>query len=96
MNQTDQTDALYCPKCQGAWRRIERNGVVIDQCEQCQGIFLDRGELEQLINAERNYYNPQPPAAGYPQQQQYQSGQGGFLGSLLGGHNSGRRYGGHH
>ncbi|MBX3104046.1 MAG: zf-TFIIB domain-containing protein [Cryobacterium sp.] len=95
MNQTDQTDTLYCPKCQGTWRRIERNGVVIDQCEQCQGIFLDRGELEQLINAERNYYNSQPPAAGYPQQQ-YPSGQGGFLGSLLGGHHSGRRYGGHH
>jgi Zn-finger nucleic acid-binding protein len=30
----------------------ERNGVQIEQCRQCRGIFLDRGELEQLIGAE--------------------------------------------
>lgn len=95
MNQTDQPATLYCPKCQGAWRRIERNGVIIDQCEQCQGMFFDRGEFEQLMNAERAYYNSPPPTAGYPPQQN-QTGQGGFLGSLLGGHNSGRRSGGHH
>lgn len=34
-------------------RPYERNGVLIDQCEECRGIFLDRGELERLIDAER-------------------------------------------
>ena len=33
-------------------RTHTRNGVVIEQCTKCHGIFLDRGELEQLIGAE--------------------------------------------
>lgn len=33
-------------------RTYERNGVVIDQCEECRGVFLDRGEPEQLLDAE--------------------------------------------
>ena len=41
-----------CPKCRGEMRTYERNGVLIDQCEECRGIFLDRGELEQLLDAE--------------------------------------------
>ena len=43
---------LVCPKCRGTMRSYERNGVTIDQCEECRGIFLDRGELERVINAE--------------------------------------------
>ncbi|TDB82197.1 hypothetical protein E1091_18805, partial [Micromonospora fluostatini] len=37
---------LTCPKCHGEMRQYERSGVVIDQCGECRGIFLDRGELE--------------------------------------------------
>ena len=43
---------LQCPKCRGQMRTYERNGVVVDQCEDCRGIFLDRGELEQLLGAD--------------------------------------------
>ena len=46
---------LTCPKCQGAMRSYERNGIQIDQCTECRGVFLDRGELEQLIDAEAAY-----------------------------------------
>ena len=46
------TATLVCPKCQGAMRAYERNGVTIDQCQECRGIFLDRGELDRLIDAE--------------------------------------------
>lgn len=46
------TTILICPKCRGEMRTYERNGVVIDQCEECRGVFLDRGELEQLLDAE--------------------------------------------
>lgn len=28
----------------------ERSGIVIDQCTECRGIFLDRGELERFID----------------------------------------------
>jgi Zn-finger nucleic acid-binding protein len=30
----------------------ERTHVLVDQCEECRGIFLDHGELERLIEAE--------------------------------------------
>ncbi|MGY0004193.1 TFIIB-type zinc ribbon-containing protein, partial [Micromonospora sp. I033] len=43
---------LTCPKCHGEMRQYERSGVVIDQCGECRGIFLDRGELEKLFEAE--------------------------------------------
>lgn len=44
---------LTCPKCQGAMRSYERSGVTVDQCTECRGIFLDRGELERLSAAEQ-------------------------------------------
>ena len=37
-------------------RSYERNGVLVDQCTECRGIFLDRGELERLVNAEGRHY----------------------------------------
>jgi hypothetical protein len=37
-------------------RAYERNGVTIDQCTGCRGLFLDRGELERLVDAESAYY----------------------------------------
>jgi Zn-finger nucleic acid-binding protein len=37
-------------------RSYERNGVTVDQCTECRGIFLDRGELERLVDAESSHY----------------------------------------
>ncbi|MER6596572.1 zf-TFIIB domain-containing protein, partial [Micromonospora purpureochromogenes] len=54
---------LTCPKCHGDMRQYERSGVVIDQCTECRGIFLDRGELEKLFEAEANW-NQQQAGAG--------------------------------
>jgi len=52
---------VICPKCQNPMRTVDKNGVHIEQCEGCRGIFLDRGELEQISGAERAYYGgPQP------------------------------------
>lgn len=50
-------ETLTCPKCQGSMRNYERNDVRIDQCSECRGIFLDRGELESLIDAESKFYD---------------------------------------
>jgi Zn-finger nucleic acid-binding protein len=47
---------MTCPKCGSDMRRYERNSVDIDQCTDCRGIFLDRGELERLVDAETGYY----------------------------------------
>jgi Zn-finger nucleic acid-binding protein len=52
----DAAQALTCPKCGGEMRNYERNGVHVDQCSDCRGIFLDRGELERLIDAEGSHY----------------------------------------
>jgi Zn-finger nucleic acid-binding protein len=51
---------LICPKCGGEMRSYERNDVVIDQCTECRGIFLDRGELERLVDAEGRHYGDSP------------------------------------
>jgi uncharacterized protein len=54
MNSTTQT--LTCPKCGSEMRGYERNGVLVDQCTGCRGLFLDRGELERLVDAESAHY----------------------------------------
>jgi len=54
-NESSAT-GLSCPKCGGAMRAYERNGITIDQCTECRGIFLDRGELERLVEAEDVHY----------------------------------------
>lgn len=46
---------LTCPKCHAAMRTYERNGIHIEQCAECRGIFLDRGELEHLVAAEARW-----------------------------------------
>jgi Zn-finger nucleic acid-binding protein len=56
---------LICPKCQGSMRTYERSGITVDQCTDCRGIFLDRGELERLVDAEqgwqRSHSTPRAP-----------------------------------
>ncbi|GLU50072.1 transcriptional regulator [Nocardiopsis ansamitocini] len=42
-------------------RTFDRMGIHIDQCERCRGIFLDAGELEQIVSAEQRHYTPPPP-----------------------------------
>jgi Zn-finger nucleic acid-binding protein len=50
-------------------RTYERNGVHVDQCENCRGIFLDFGELEALTRLESQMAGPPPAQPGYPPQQ---------------------------
>ena len=53
---------LVCPKCHGAMRTYERNGVHLEQCGTCRGVFLDFGELEQLTQMESRIA---PPVTSY-------------------------------
>lgn len=62
---------ILCPKCHGSMRQYERSGVTVDQCVDCRGIFLDRGELERLIDGEQRWAAapaapPTPQPTGYP------------------------------
>ncbi|WP_375336734.1 zf-TFIIB domain-containing protein [Amycolatopsis sp. SID8362] len=52
---------MICPKCQNQMRTVDKNGIHIDQCDGCRGIFLDRGELEAIVGAESSFYGRQPP-----------------------------------
>ncbi|WP_219670374.1 TFIIB-type zinc ribbon-containing protein [Streptomyces bambusae] len=57
---------MQCPKCHAAMHTYNRNGVQIEQCSGCRGIFLDYGELEALTRLESQYgaqYGPVPPQA---------------------------------
>jgi Zn-finger nucleic acid-binding protein len=58
------TTDLICPKCQGAMRTYERSGITVDQCADCRGIFLDRGELEHLVDAEQSWQGREPSDRG--------------------------------
>jgi len=60
---------MNCPKCPGSMRSYERNGVHIEQCDTCRGIFLDHGELEALTRAEAQWsqQQQQPRYAGSPE-----------------------------
>ena len=45
---------MNCPVCDGVrMREVEKDGVMIDICPQCKGVWLDRGELEKLMSGVR-------------------------------------------
>ncbi len=40
---------MNCPTCNVELKMTERQGVEIDYCPQCRGVWLDRGELDKII-----------------------------------------------
>lgn len=40
---------LKCPLCNVDLVMSERQGIEIDYCPQCRGVWLDRGELDKII-----------------------------------------------
>ncbi|MDW6058689.1 zf-TFIIB domain-containing protein [Streptomyces sp. FXJ1.4098] len=60
---------MQCPKCHAQMHTYNRNGVQIEQCSGCRGIFLDYGELEALTRLESQWSTPPqaPPAPPAPQ-----------------------------
>lgn len=43
------TKYMNCPTCNVSLVMAERNNIEIDYCPQCRGIWLDRGELDKII-----------------------------------------------
>ncbi len=39
---------MKCPKCQIDLSISDRQGIEIDFCPQCRGVWLDRGELDKI------------------------------------------------
>jgi hypothetical protein len=40
---------LHCPKCAGNLETYTFHGVILDRCDTCDGMWLDNGELEEVI-----------------------------------------------
>ena len=57
---------MLCPKCQTALVMSDRQGIEIDFCPQCRGVWLDRGELDKVIERSMAYAGPGPgPGPGW-------------------------------
>lgn len=46
---TKQKKIMKCPVCYVPLKRSQRKQVDIDYCPRCRGIWLDRGELDKII-----------------------------------------------
>jgi len=53
---------MKCPNCDETLVMTERKGVEIDYCPKCRGVWLDKGELDKIIerSAENEFRADQP------------------------------------
>ena len=49
MRTEAEVAAMQCPVCRVPLSMSDRQGVEIDYCPQCRGVWLDRGELDKII-----------------------------------------------
>jgi Zn-finger nucleic acid-binding protein len=58
---------MKCPVCEVDLLMSERQGIEIDYCPKCRGVWLDRGELDKIIErADAEYGAAAAPAAPRP------------------------------
>lgn len=51
---------MKCPVCDVELKIADRQGIEIDYCPQCRGVWLDRGELDKIIERSLNYRDDYP------------------------------------
>lgn len=59
---------MLCPVCNIELKIADRQGVEIDYCPKCRGVWLDRGELDKLIERTAQVYGPPAASAARPGQ----------------------------
>jgi uncharacterized protein len=58
---------MKCPVCSVEMRMTERQGIEVDYCPQCRGVWLDRGELDKIIErSARQHDDDRDVEASYP------------------------------
>ena len=65
---------MQCPTDGTVLTMSERSGIEIDYCPTCRGVWLDRGEIDKIIErslAQSAPATPAAPAPAPPPQQQY-------------------------
>jgi Zn-finger nucleic acid-binding protein len=55
-------NSMSCPVCRTGLVPMERQGIEIDSCPTCRGVWLDRGELDKIIERSAQAFAPQQPA----------------------------------
>ena len=54
---------MKCPHCKETTLVIsERQGIEIDYCPDCRGVWLDRGELDKILERSQQSAAPAPPS----------------------------------
>ncbi|UNK58531.1 zf-TFIIB domain-containing protein [Pseudoxanthomonas daejeonensis] len=57
---------MHCPACKTVTLAMtERQGIEIDYCPECRGVWLDRGELDRLLARAETDAPPPPPRPAY-------------------------------
>ena len=81
---------MKCPNCEETLIMTERQGVEIDYCPKCRGVWLDKGELDKIIEksqSERRQQNPDrfddDDDDDFGRRNPGQRKRGGFLGNLF-------------
>ena len=46
---------MKCPNCNETLVMADRQGIEIDYCPKCRGIWLDKGELDKIVDRSANY-----------------------------------------
>lgn len=82
---------MKCPIDGTALVMTDRSGVEIDYCPSCRGVWLDRGELDKIIERSVPQAAPPPPPPpsrgyeerGYDERSYKKKKRGGFLEDLF-------------
>lgn len=53
INRPARGEPMRCPACSTRLVELERSEVLIDACPECRGVWLDRGELDRILDRER-------------------------------------------
>ncbi len=64
-----QQPTMQCPKCHSPMQMHNRNGIHVEQCNGCRGIFLDFGELEALTQLQAQWMQQMGQPMGQPMAQ---------------------------
>ncbi|MGV3589864.1 MAG: zf-TFIIB domain-containing protein [Adhaeribacter sp.] len=48
---------MKCPVCNETLLMTDKQGVEIDYCPNCRGVWLDRGELEKILERSGTHYS---------------------------------------
>jgi len=65
---------MKCPNCNEILLMTERHQVEIDYCPNCRGVWLDKGELDKLMEYASNQTQARDPRD-YDRQNSYQQDQ---------------------